>query len=323
LKKKSPSILIFSILFGYIIIQFLWWEVLLVKQTGQIIAEKQAIIELSSTNSEFIKNEVKQLHQKKTKQTIMIVGEGTVFLLLLLFGIFKIKQAYTSELQLTNQQKNFLLSITHELKTPIATTKLQLQTLQKHKLDELKQQELIANALLETERLNNLIDNVLLTSRLDSGEFTFKKENENISDLIENLLQRYYKIELLKNELRTEIDKNVFLAIDKTIFPSIITNLIDNALKYSFNEKIVSMRLIKVNQYVHLTVSDLGCGVLESDKKKIFAKFYRAGNEETRTAKGTGLGLYIVNYLVKNHGGNINVKNNLPKGTTFEIIFKN
>ena len=83
------------------------------------------------------------------------------------------------------------------------------------------------------------------------------------------------------------------------------------------------MRLIKVNQYVHLTVSDLGCGVLESDKKKIFAKFYRAGNEETRTAKGTGLGLYIVNYLVKNHGGNINVKNNLPKGTTFEIIFKN
>ena len=87
MKKKSPSILIFSILFGYIIIQFLWWEVLLVKQTGQIIAEKQAIIELSSTNSEFIKNEVKQLHQKKTKQTIMIVGEGTVFLLLLLFGI--------------------------------------------------------------------------------------------------------------------------------------------------------------------------------------------------------------------------------------------
>ncbi len=308
-------------MFGYIIIQFLWWEVLLVKQTGQIIAEKQKIIELSSTNSEFIKNEVELLHQKKTKQTIMIVGEGTVFLLLLLFGIFKIKQALTKELQLTNQQKNFLLSITHELKTPIATTKLQLQTLQKHKLDELKQQELIGNALLETERLNNLIDNVLLTSRLDSGEFIFKKQSENISELVENIVQRYYKQEIIKNELKFEIENNIFLPIDKTIFPSIITNIIDNALKYSFNEKYVSVRLKKINQNVQLSVSDLGCGVLEQDKKKIFTKFYRAGNEETRTAKGTGLGLYIVNYLVKNHGGNINVKNNLPKGTIFEITF--
>ncbi|MGZ4044409.1 MAG: two-component sensor histidine kinase, partial [Bacteroidia bacterium] len=76
------------------------------------------------------------LHQKKKTQVMMIVGEGTVFLLLLLFGVYKVKQAHNKEFELTNQQKNFFLSITHELKTPIAATKLQLQTLQKYKLDE-------------------------------------------------------------------------------------------------------------------------------------------------------------------------------------------
>jgi signal transduction histidine kinase len=321
LNKKSPSILIFSILFGYIILQFLWWEVLLVRQTGQIIAEKQKLAELSSTNAEIIKTEVELLHAKKTKQTVMIVGEGTVFLLLLLFGIFKIRQALTKELELTIQQKNFLLSITHELKTPIAATKLQLQTLQKHKLDETKQQELIGNALLETERLNNLIDNVLIASRLDSGEFLFKKENENISTLIETILNRYYKNEIAKKELLISLEKDVFLPIDKTIFPSIIINLIDNAFKYSFNEKVINLSLKKTNTITQIEVSDLGCGISDTDKKKIFTKFYRAGDEETRNSKGTGLGLYIVNYLVKNHNGKILVKDNFPKGTTFEITF--
>jgi len=302
-------------------LQFLWWEVLLVKQTGQIISEKQKLTELSSTNANFIKQEVEKLHQKKLTQTIMIVGEGTVFLLLLLFGIYKIKQAHTKEQELNSQQKNFFLSITHELKTPIAATKLQLQTLQKHKLDITIQKELISNALVENERLNNLIDNVLLANRLDSGEFIFKKENENISELIETILHRYYESEIKKNELQLLIEKNIFLQVDVNVFPSIITNLIDNAIKYSFNEKQIIIGLKKINHKLVLTFSDLGCGILDADKKKIFTKFFRAGNEETRTTKGTGLGLYIVNYLVKQHKGAILVKNNLPSGSIFEISF--
>ena len=158
--KKSRSALLFTILFGYIIAQFLWWEVLLVKQTSQIIAEKQKLTELSSTNSELIKQEVQKLHDKKTKQVAMIVGEGTVFLLLLLFGIYKIKQAHDKEVKLNQQQQNFLMSITHELKTPLSAIKLQLQTLKKHQLPEAKKEELLQNALIENERLNTLIDNV-------------------------------------------------------------------------------------------------------------------------------------------------------------------
>lgn len=321
LKKKPTSILIFSVLFGYIIVQFLWWEILLVKQTGQIITEKQKLAEISSVNPEQIQLEVKQLHQKKFHQTIMIVGEGTVFLLLLLYGIFKIRKAYLKETELTRQQKNFLLSITHELKTPIAATKLQLQTLQKHKLDIEKQRHLIQNALLENERLNNLVDNVLLASRLDSGEYTLNKTNENISELTEQTIQRYYLNEITKNELFADIEKNIFLFIDKTIFPSVIINLIDNAIKYSFNEKNIKLSLKIKSGKVILSVSDSGCGIKQNDKEKIFNRFYRSGNEETRSSKGTGLGLYIVAYLVKKHDGTIELYDNESRGTVFKITF--
>ncbi len=321
MKGKSRSIIILSVLFGYIILQFMWWEVLLVKQTDEIIELKQKITEITATNEIQLVSDVNTLHQKKKTQVIMVVGEGTVFLLLLLFGIYKIRQAHTKEEELNNQQKNFFLSITHELKTPIAAAKLQLQTLLKHKLEPDKQTELINNALTETERLNALIDNVLLASRLDSGEFVFKKEKENISLVIETILNRYYKNELLKKEIICSIEKDIFVEIDKTAFPSILINLVDNALKYSFNEKNISVALSKKSQHIILSVMDKGCGISENDKKHIFSKFYRAGNEETRTTKGTGLGLYIVNYLVKNHDGKILVKNNNPKGSVFEIEF--
>lgn len=322
MKTGSRSIIIFSILFGYIILQFLWWEILLVRQTGKIIDKEQNLIELSTADNNSIASQVEALHNKKKMKVIMIVGEGTVFLLLLLFGIYKIKQAHSKELELTNQQKNFFLSITHELKTPIAATKLQLQTLQKHNLDDAQQKELVANALSETERLNALIDNLLLANRLDSGEFIFKKEKENISALTENLLKRYYKTEIEKKQLSFNIEKDLFLEIDKTAFPSIITNLVDNALKYSLDQKNVSVSLSKMADKILLSVSDQGCGIADEDKKKIFSKFYRAGNEETRIAKGTGLGLYIVNYISGKHNAAIRVKNNTPKGSIFEIEFK-
>lgn len=308
-------------LFGYIIFQFLWWEILLVKQTGQIIELKQKIAELNVADATRLKSEVDELHTKKKMQVMMVVGEGTVFLLLLLFGIYKIKQARDKELQLTNQQKNFFLSITHELKTPIAATKLQLQTLLKHKLDQAQQDELIKNALNETERLNTLIDNLLLANRLDSGEFVFKREKENVSELVESVLNRYYKIELFKGELTFNVQTEIFLSVDKTAFPSIVTNLVDNAFKYSFAEKRVEVVLKKLNDKVVLSVYDQGCGIAEEDKHKIFAKFYRAGNEETRTTKGTGLGLYIVSYLARKHDATVTVKNNQPKGSILEVNF--
>lgn len=319
MKVKSKSIIILGVLLGYILLQFLWWEILLVKQTSEIIDLKQKIAALSTTNQNRIVSDILFLQQKKNMQVVMIVGEGTVFLLLLLFGIYKIKQTQDKENALNNQQKNFLLSITHELKTPIASTKLQLQTLQKQKLDEITQQNLISDALTETERLNTLIDNVLLASRLDSGEFKFNLESHNLSELILATLNRYYKNELLSKIINHKISNNIICNIDLSAFPSIITNLIDNAIKYSPNQKQVWIELENQKNTIVLRVKDCGVGISNNDKEKIFTKFFRAGNEDTRNTKGTGLGLFIVNYIVKKHNGLVKVKDNLPTGSVFEI----
>jgi two-component system sensor histidine kinase CiaH len=319
MKVRSRPILILGILFGYVLLQFLWWEILLVRQNGNIINEKQKLMELSYTDAALLERDISALHQKKKMQTIMIVSEGTVFLLLLLFGVYKIKVANDKETELNNRQKNFFLSITHELKTPIAATKLQLQTLQKQKLDEATRQELIHNALAETERLNILIDNVLMASRLDSGELQFSRGNTNLTELCNNILHRYYKEEIKKGELSIDLQPDVYARIDGFAFPSVITNLTDNALKYSANEKKVNFALSSANNEVMIKVADHGIGVADTDKEKIFKRFYRSGDESTRRTKGTGLGLYIARYIVGQHDGKIMVTNNTPSGSIFYV----
>jgi signal transduction histidine kinase len=315
MKARSRSIVILSILFGYILLQFLWWEVLLVRQTSQIINEKQKLTELGVSDEIRLHAEVDALHHRKKMQTMMIVGEGTVFLLLLLFGIYKIKQAMDRESDLANQQRNFFLSITHELKTPIAATKLQLQTLLRQKLDEDTSRQLLNNALKENERLNQLIDNVLFASRLESEQFQIKTERIALASLIEDTVRRYYSTETIQLRLKSDLYAN----IDRMNFQSVLTNLIDNAIKYAGGTAQIEISVLQDGHTAIIEVADQGIGVKDGEKQKVFAKFFRSGDEQTRRTKGTGLGLYIVHYIVKQHKGEIRLRNNEPKGSIFEI----
>lgn len=319
MKKRSRSIVILAIVFGYILLQFMWWEVLLVRQTGQIINEKQKLTALAITDNERLQTELNALQHRKTTQTIMIVSEGTVFLLLLLFGMYKIKQAMDKERELAMQQKNFFLSITHELKTPIAATKLQLQTLQRSGLDEETKIQLIKSALLENERLYKLINNVLFASRFESEQFAIRPEKVDLKEFVENVLQRYFAKELTEKTLTIVESASIEVQIDGLSFQSVITNLIENAFKYSAISSEVRLRIFAESGMAVLEIADKGVGIKDEDKEKVFEKFYRVGDEETRSSKGSGLGLYIVKFLVEQHQGKINLRNNAPKGSIFEI----
>lgn len=321
MKHKPKALIFFSILFTYVVLQFLWWEILLVRQSGQIIDEKQKIVALSVSDDQQLKTELTELQNKRKTKTVMIVSEGTVFLLLLLFGVYKIKQAYDKEDELRRQQNNFFLSITHELKTPIAATKLQLQTIQKQKPAAAIQEELIQNALQETERLNSLIDNVLLASRMDSPGFKVDLRRLDLSEHLNLVMKRYYQSECQSGLLRVHAAASCMVLADELALTSIITNLVDNALKYTGEAKTIEVQLTKFDHHIVLEVKDNGPGISKSDKEKIFTRFYRAGNEETRKTKGTGLGLYIVKKLVEAQKANILVKSNSPNGATFSIDF--
>lgn len=318
-KIRSNSKGIIYILFVYIIAQFLWWEILMVRQNNALLEEKQKVYELTIANTDQLKAEIDKLQKSKVQKTYMVVGEGTIFLLLLLYGINLIRKANIKEHELLDQKNNFLLSITHELKTPLATTKLQLQTLKKHQLTVEKQQELLDIAINESERLNSLIDNVLLAARMQENEYHMSKERVDLSDFITKIAHASYRSSLESGNLKLTLEPAVVCEVDKLAFPSILTNLVDNAFKYSGEIMDVRIDLKKKDNGINLMVSDRGMGIKDTEKKRIFDQFYRSGSEETRRSKGTGLGLFIVKYLVEKHGGTISVKDNTPSGSVFEI----
>ncbi|MBL4624302.1 MAG: HAMP domain-containing histidine kinase [Flavobacteriales bacterium] len=301
--RLSRTLTIFYIICGYVLLQFGWWAYQLIQLNREIIHINW---EQGDTHPE------KQIFNK----TFMVAGEGVVFLLLILIGAIYILRSFRREIQLARRQQNFLLSITHELKTPISTIKLYLQTLLKRDLDEAKKKEAVDTMLRENERLNSLVSKMLLAAKMDDSNFKLSKEKVNLSTLVVELVQgQSYE----NATIETDIAEGISVSIDTESIDTVLTNLIDNAVKYGSSKVVVSLK--QTDNQTTLAVTDNGQGIVEAERVKIFQRFYRAGNEDTRKTKGTGLGLYIVKTLVEMHGGVISVSNNSPKGSIFTIQF--
>lgn len=274
----------------------------------------------------FLKNQLSvssdqsQLSERLTKKYWMIIGEGTVFLGLMILGILRVRSSFKKEVALADQQKNFILSITHELKSPIASAKLQLETLLKHDLlPKEKQQQLLNNALGDTERLDHLVENILLAANIENSNYSIYPSTTDITALTKLIIDDYEKRTNQPIHFRSStFPTNATVDIDA--YTSILINLIENAVKYS-NSQEVKVELLKETDGVSLFVSDKGPGIAEHEKENIFKKFYRIGSEQTRKTRGTGLGLYIVKHLTDLHSAKIKVKNNEPQGTIFQIKF--
>ena len=311
---------IFYILVIYIFLQFCWWAYLLVELNSEIYYLKSEILELKGLAQSV--EEDTSLHKKLETRWMMIAGEAFVFLTLLTIGVIVTKKAISKEVEVTRQQKNFLLSVTHEFKSPIAALQLNLQTILKRNLPSNLHHDFINNALADTNRLNYLVENVLTATLIEKKNYQLHKEPVDISKLLNEqvlLLTRYYST---KAEIYSSIENDIVCKVDEQAINSIIINLVDNAVKYSSGKAHIEVKLKKASEKVFLSVSDQGKGIPDTEKEKIFDKFYRIGDEETRKSKGTGLGLYIVKRIVTAHGGEIKVKDNEPSGTIFEIALK-
>jgi K+-sensing histidine kinase KdpD len=288
---------------------------------NEIVLLKNELNLLKGESAEQIAASGNELNQKLHRRWVMISSEGAVFIGLLLLGIYQIRKTFKKEKELANQQKNFLLSVTHELKSPIASTRLQIETLLLRDLDKEKQKEILNNAIHDTDRLNNLVENILLASKIENDFYKLHLEKCNLSEYLTENLNQTIRIFNYAQKIILDIEPKIHLNIDKTAFPSIIINLLENAVKYSPKESTITIKLNKDNNQIKLAVLDEGVGISDEEKINIFQKFYRIGNEETRSAKGTGLGLYIVQFLVEKHNGTISIKNNSPKGSIFEVVF--
>jgi signal transduction histidine kinase len=294
-----------------VLFQFLWWTYLIFDLNTEIAYLKIQLSHQLNNQKTILETDI--INAKLKSKRLMILGEGSVFFALLIFGVYQIYKSIKKQTELNQQQNNFMLSITHELKTPLASTRLQLETLLKRDLPKEKQDKILSNAINDTDRLHNLIENILLASRVDSNHFIIHKEEVELTEYINQLLSKSNVFSGNKERIAFHSSGKVEAIIDKLAFSSILINLLDNALKYSADQIILEVKN-RQNGFV-LTVSDSGEGVSDADKQIIFNKFYRTGSEETRKTKGTGLGLYIVKKLVEAHNGNVSIENNLPRGT--------
>ena len=297
MKSRSNIPLLLLLLFTYILAQLGWWAFLITKLTNVVYAD----------------------NPKLDQRVWMVWGEGLVFALLLFIGFIFTYKAYLKELYLARQQKNFLLSVTHELKTPVASLKLLIETLQARELNEEQKKLFLNNALSDTDRLNVLIENILQSAHMDSGNFPIHKTKINVSKLIKDNLKSMETSIGKNHRFHLEINPEIFAEADQQAIISILINLVDNAVKYSPKDAEISVKLVSTSNTFQLIVLDQGQGIKKEDRKKIFEKFIRIQNEETRSTKGTGLGLYIVSNLVNSHHGKIDVSDNSPCGSVFMI----
>ena len=264
--------------------------------------------------------EINFLEEKISDRRWMVLGEGGVFILILVWGTIVMLGAYKKEMLLARQQKNFLLSITHEFKSPLAAIKLYLETLLRHDLDKQKEHSFINSAINDTDRLNNLVENALLANLIDHKGYSFSKEEVNFSALVRLMTQKFQQLpdHVILN---IQIEDGQIVYGDKNALTLLINNLLENAWKYSLREKNVSVKVYSSDKNVILEIGDQGIGIPDKEKPKIFDKFYRVGNEETRRTKGTGLGLFICKYIILKHQGKIQIHDNQPHGTIFRLEF--
>jgi len=310
-------LVIFYVLVFYILFQFGWWAYLLIDLNKEVYEQKIEMLKKEAPSGNIDDHVlIKKMHER----WLMVASEGAVFLGLLLLGIFITRKAINKEVLLARQQKNFILSITHEFKSPLAAIRLNLQTLQRHHFEKEKQHVILNQAIGETDRINSLVENALMAARIEGHSYELAREEISLGELAGEVLRSRMNFSS-QRKLELDVEKDVLVWADPLSITSALLNLVENAEKYSPDDSIIYVYVRKAGTYGIIGVADSGSGIPESEKEKIFEKFYRIGNEETRKSKGTGLGLFIVKNIVSLHKGNVTVKPNSTKGSIFEISF--
>lgn len=276
----------------YVVLQFVWWTYFILT------------LDISKLNA--------------GAKFSMILGEGSVFLLIIIFAFTRLIISLRKEGKLSEQKDNFLMSITHELKTPIAHNKLTVQTLIKRQdLDDKMKNNLLEKVLIENNRLQHLVENLLTATRLESRYFQPNREKFKLIDLIQDLTKTYAILMENTQVNLIEEKKDIQVYADKRMIETVVINIIDNFHKYASESEEFRIIVSIFEGRAKCSFIDQGEGISEEMRKEVFKRFVRTENEEIRTKKGTGLGLYICKEFLKLNGGTMICEANQPKGTKF------
>lgn len=248
---------------------------------------------------------------------------GLLDILLIIGGIFLVYNI-RKEMQLARLKADFVSNVSHELRTPLALIRMYAETLEMGRItSDRKRNEYYRIINHESERLTRLINNILNFSRIESGKKEYKFKLIDLNQITENVLEIYhYQIEkegfFLHKELNFSLPK--VMADEEAVSESLI-NLLDNAIKYSRDQKDITVRTDIVVNEVYLEVEDKGVGIDPKFQSVVFDKFYRISPALVHDTKGSGLGLSLVKHIMHSHGGRIELRSALGEGSSFKLFF--
>jgi signal transduction histidine kinase len=262
---------------------------------------------------------IKEIGATWMRRNFIILGILTG---LIVIGLILTKHVVSKEMALAKLKSDFVSNVSHELRTPLALIRLYAETLELGRITtKEKKQEYYRIVRKESERLTGLINNILDFSRIEAGAKEYEFRETDIADLVRNTLDSYrYQIEQQGFTLKEEIDETLpAVYVDREAMARALLNLVNNALKYSPEEKFLGVKLYRENGAVKLEVEDRGIGITRREQTKIFEKFYRTGDPLVHNTKGSGLGLSLVRHITNAHGGNVTVESTPGKGSKFTL----
>lgn len=218
----------------------------------------------------------------------------------------------------------FLANVSHELRTPIFAIQGYLETLRDGAINDPKvNKAFLDKAILRTLNLNDLLNDLIDISMIESGEMRLSFRYFNLSEFLQTIVSDMTIIAEEKNlQLKlVEVDQDIKVFGDKKRLKQVLVNLIQNSIKYTEYGKI-ELEVAKKEDFVYILVRDTGIGIAEKDLDRIFERFYRVDKDRSRAIGGTGLGLAIVKHIIEAHGSKITVESTVGKGTEFSFSLK-
>jgi signal transduction histidine kinase len=312
---------VYTLLLIYTVAALLFWGFSLQRQSRTIYRVERLALHLeidSVRHPQLYEARLAELSDHLASRKKQYLGEGITLMLILLIGAAVVYTSLQRKVYLQRLQNNFMLAVTHELKSPIAGMKLSLQTLQRPQLTAEQRAGLLHRCIQESDRLADLCNNMLLTSQIEGRQYKAAREAIDLSDLVERSADIYTA--RYPGRITTDIQTGCTVTGDMLLLQMSLNNLLENAIKYTPDGSQIEISLRRGKKESILQILDNGSGIPDSEKKKIFSKFYRIGDEATRRTKGTGLGLYLTSKIVQQHRGRLSIRDNVPQGAIFQII---
>jgi signal transduction histidine kinase len=246
---------------------------------------------------------------------------GALLLTLILAGATVIFIYYVKQHQLNKMQRSFVSNVTHELKSPVASIQLALETMTLRDLSDERRREFVSMMLDDTERLTTLIDRILGAARIEKNRGRYTLEPVSMRHFLEEIIaEDRHLYEKDGRVIILEKGRDARVAIDRAAMRVVLANLLENAARYSPKDSRIRIRLHRDLRSCRIDVIDTGDGIRSKDLKNVFKMFWRAAEEQGSRVRGTGLGLYIVRNIVKDHGGKVwAASQGIGRGSTFSV----